>query len=134
MQPSQVCDSIGAGGGLGSSIREVARAGGVGVIFGYTPADAVTGGNFPREYLSTIPFVVVQPVERQAAINFARSRKPFASISTPKVSFDNTAPQMVLFSSRGPTPVINQVVLKPDITAPGVFCGPCFGRPPAAEC
>jgi hypothetical protein len=124
LRPSQVCDSIN-GGGLGGSIFEVVRAGGVGVIFGYTPADAASGLNFPREYTTSIPFVMVQPEERQTVIDFSRAtRKPYASFSAPQVSFEGNAPQMALFSSRGPTPTLNQVVLKPDITAPGVF-----GRP-----
>jgi hypothetical protein len=43
-----------------------------------------------------------------------------ATIQAATIKLGETAPAMADFSSRGPIPVANGVVLKPDITAPGV--------------
>lgn len=104
------------------------RAGGVAAIIGFLPETLVNGNNFPREwviYPDWVPGVFVQPKEREIAIREAQAlansaqAAATATISAPIFTYDNTAPEMVGFSSRGPATTMDQLVLKPDVTAPG---------------
>jgi len=100
-------------------VAEVKRAGGIAAIIAFTPAAVQGAGYYPREFLSETPFVAVSPEERVVAIREAKSPLPTATISVPFATYDNTAPRVVGFSSRGPAYAVNQLVLKPDIAAPG---------------
>jgi hypothetical protein len=125
-----VCDSNGLASG--SKLSEVARAGGIAAIVGFLPEAAATGDNYPREFLilpSMVPGVFVQPKDRETAIREARTltnsaqAAATAAISAPIYTYDNTAPRMVGYSGKGPATTMNQLVLKPDITAPGDCTG-----------
>lgn len=113
-----MCDSLGPD--LLVKVAEVARAGGIGAIICLSPeVPALDGWDFPREATAGLPYVFVQPSEREIAIKETQAFAATAAFSAPLVSTSNTAPQIVSFSSRGPTVTINQVLLKPDVAAPG---------------
>lgn len=121
-----MCDSDGFGSG--AKLKEVAHAGGIAAIVGFLPETAAIGGNYSREFLiypDYVPGVFVQPKDREVAIQEARAltnsaqAAATATISAPIFTYNNTAPQMVGYSPKGPAITMNQLVLKPDITAPG---------------
>lgn len=66
------------------------------------------------------------PVEGRATLlaYVAKAPSPTALLEGTVVTYNAVAPAMAGFSSRGPVPVANGAVMKPDVTAPGVilFC------------
>ena len=125
----QVCE-IGVLSWLPRQATEVFRAGGAGIIATLLPQVMQTRLNTPEESLLEVPYVVVGPADRERLLNYVWStNNPTASFAEPEFSFQNTAPQMALFSSRGPTTTVKQLVLKPDITAPGALRPYIASRP-----
>ena len=102
-------------------VEEVSRAGGAAVIAALRPEALSSIRTLMREYLIALPYVQVGATERETVLNYLFSTdSPSASFAASGFSFHNTAPQMAIFNSRGPTSTTRQLVLKPDITAPGI--------------
>lgn len=122
----QICDMVPASepfhpayNRMLDAVNEVIRAGGAGLIAAVVRVAAATRVAQPRESIMGLPYVQVMPAERDAAINYAWTADATASFAASEYSFHHTAPTMGLFSSRGPASAVQQLVLKPDVTAPG---------------
>jgi len=94
----------------------VKRAGGLFMIIMDTP-DSNQGYSAVTYGLPTIHL----PVQaRTTVISYAmQARNPTAQYVGRTIRYDAVAPAMARFSSRGPVPVANGAVMKPDVTAPG---------------
>ncbi|XP_021715344.1 subtilisin-like protease SBT4.13 [Chenopodium quinoa] len=70
--------------------------------------------------IKPLPATELKPRDFEALLSYVNSTKhPKANIHKSESFYDNSAPVVVEFSSRGPN-VIAPDILKPDITAPGV--------------
>lgn len=107
---------------IASVAREVIRAGGAGMILGLMPVDMPNPIDSWQEAFVGLPYVYVLPTERLAALDYALdAAQPTAAFTAAEFCYDDAAPRMAPFSTRGPATFVNQVVLKPDITAPGQY-------------
>jgi hypothetical protein len=95
----------------------VAKAGGVGMILLNTPTSAQ--GLVLSIY--AVPTVHITTADRTTLLDYtSAAADPSATLVGPSVvTFDQEAPQMAGFSSRGPCPAANGAVMKPDVTGPG---------------
>jgi hypothetical protein len=74
-----------------------------------------------------IEYIHLTATQRETVLAYLGSAaSATATLGATRFTFGVTAPAMADFSSRGPIPVANAVVMKPDITAPGE-CRPCGG-------
>jgi len=98
---------------------EVTNAGGVGMVLVDTPTSRQ--GDMKGWAAGDLAVhLLVQ--HRQAILDYISAEaSPTATIGAATVTYDVVAPQMVDISSRGPFPVANGAVMKPDVTAPGGF-------------
>jgi len=100
---------------LEDKATEVKRAGGLFMIVMDTPSS--NQGYLKQNYeLRTIHL----PVQaRTTVINYAmKASNPTAQLGV-SYKYDAVAPEMSSWSNRGPVPVANGAVMKPDVTAPG---------------
>lgn len=76
-----------------------------------------------------LPYVQLGAVYRDAVLAYAGTGGASATLGGQRMEWGVTAPAMASFSSRGPSPVGNNVIMKPDVTAPGVcvMCVLCVG-------
>ncbi|XP_038689686.1 subtilisin-like protease SBT5.4 [Tripterygium wilfordii] len=97
--------------------KEVARAGGAGIIL----ANDELSGNATIADDHVLPASHIIFTDGEAVFTYINSTKnPMAHITRPRTVVGvKNSPLMASFSSRGPNP-IEPVILKPDITAPGV--------------
>uniref|UniRef100_A0A803LX65 Uncharacterized protein n=1 Tax=Chenopodium quinoa TaxID=63459 RepID=A0A803LX65_CHEQI len=96
---------------LGGGFSEGFRAGTLGVL-----------SRLFADYsdIKPLPATELKPRDFEALLSYVNSTKhPKANIHKSESFYDNSAPVVVEFSSRGPN-VIAPDILKPDITAPGV--------------
>lgn len=99
-------------------VAEVKRVGGQAMVLMNVP-----GG---REDLIThdleIEYIHLTATQREAVLAYLGSAaSATATLGATRLTFGVTAPAMAGFSSRGPIPIANALVMKPDITAPGEF-------------
>eukprot|EP00775_Hariotina_reticulata_P011057 gene11057-11212_t len=92
----------------------VKAAGGVGMILLNTAPDTTAADSH------TIPTIHLDSNVRDAVREYAQVAGAFATLSAAMISNNAVAPQMASFSSRGPAITGGGVLIKPDITAPGV--------------
>lgn len=105
--------------------KEVQRAGGLAMVLMNAPGASQN----LLELSYVIPAVHLLQEDRMTVINYAvQDASPTALLEGSTVSYDQVAPEMADFSSRGPVPVANSAVMKPDVTAPGMAdAGPVSG-------
>jgi hypothetical protein len=95
---------------------EVKNAGGVGAIIGNVPG----GGTNTLGLLHQVPTVHVAAADATAIKAYiASTAAATASLSQAVLSFDNPAPVVASFSSRGPSIAGAEDIMKPDFMAPG---------------
>lgn len=94
--------------------REVQRAGGVGMVLTNTSPNSLNAD------IHYVPTVHVDEVAGAAIKAYAATAGATAALSAGTLTFDNKAPQVAAFSSRGPALSGAGDLLKPDIMAPGV--------------
>jgi hypothetical protein len=98
-------------------VAEVKRVGGQALVLMNVP-----GGN---QGLITqdlgIDYIHLTATQREMVLAYLSpaASAAMATLGATRITFGVTAPAMADFSSRGPIPVANAVVMKPDITAPG---------------
>jgi hypothetical protein len=83
----------------------------------------VPGGRTDQFFVGFgLPYVHVTSAQRDIVLQYVQSSRTAATatLNPAKAKLGQTAPAMAEFSSRGPIPTANAVVLKPDVTAPGV--------------
>jgi hypothetical protein len=83
----------------------------------------VPGGRTDQFFVDFgLPYVHVTSAQRDTVLQYVQSSNSAATatLNPAKAKLGQTAPAMAEFSSRGPIPTANAVVLKPDVTAPGV--------------
>lgn len=68
-----------------------------------------------------LPYLHLTVAQRQALLTYVSTAGAAAKATLEVAQFKlgRTAPAMASFSSRGPIPIANAVLMKPDITAPG---------------
>jgi len=67
-----------------------------------------------------LPTIHLPVQARTTVISYAtKASKPTVQYAGKTIRYDAVAPAMADFSSRGPVPVANGAVMKPDVTAPG---------------
>ncbi|CAN6862646.1 unnamed protein product [Brassica oleracea] len=69
--------------------------------------------------IHAIPFSALLPEDFDLLVSYINSTRSPEAASEPKTIFNQTAPNVVSFSGRGPNRIASDI-LKPDITAPGV--------------
>lgn len=96
---------------------EVSRIGGKGLVLLNVPG----GRTDLINHDIGLPYTHLTSQNRDAVLAYAGKATATASFGFTVVG-SVTAPVMARFSSRGPSPVRDNVLMKPDVTAPGV-CG-----------
>lgn len=92
----------------------VKAAGGAGMILLNKEADSTAADSH------SVPTIHLDVHARDAVREYAQALGAFATLSAAMVSNNAVAPQMASFSSRGPAITGGGILIKPDITAPGV--------------
>lgn len=111
----QACD-WGEIGRLSKAV-EVERAGGAAMVLMNTP---ITAQDLILQGYS-VPTIHISLSGRETLLEYVlQAPSPTALLQASKVTYNNVAPEMAAFSSRGPVPVANGAVMKPELTAPGV--------------
>lgn len=95
---------------------EVKRAGGAAMVLMDTPISRQ--GTIAGMY--SVPTIHIAQPERLAVLDYVlHAASPSAELQATKATYDEVAPEMADFSSRGPVPIANDAVMKPEVTAPG---------------
>lgn len=118
--PTTVACDRGGGLTIKSKADEVLRIGAAGFVLMNIPGGRT---DLYGSLDSELPHVHLTVAHRETVIAYTLASAAggaTATIQAATIKLGETAPAMADFSSRGPIPVANGVVMKPDITAPGV--------------
>jgi hypothetical protein len=117
---AQICDR--GDYTIDTKAGEVLAAGGSGMVLVNVPEGRTNlfATNF------AVPYVHLEALHRDEVVAYAAAAGATATLGVQVILFNATAPAMAEFSSRGPAIASRGLVLKPDITAPGVPC--CVAR------
>lgn len=115
LPPAQICDR-GSVYDFADKADEVARAGGIGMLLVNVVAswDDITAVKY------RIPTVHLPRKVRKSLLNYVATALPTVTLQPTEPIYNQLAPQVARMSSRGPALAGGGVILKPDITAPGV--------------
>jgi len=114
--PVQACDR--GGNFIEDKVAEVLRVGGTAMVLMNVP------GGRTNLFLAApfgIPYVHLATEYREAVVEYAARATATATVGALTAFRDVTAPAMADFSSKGPPLAGRGMVIKPDITAPGVL-------------
>lgn len=98
-------------------VQEMLRIGGKALVLLNVPG----GRTDQLQVAMGVPFSNLRVDQRDTVLQYIKSAKAGASgtVEGATVKLGKLAPSMASFSSRGPIPLANAVVMKPDVTAPG---------------